>query len=167
MRTPKDIDSAVNNGGTTTAVLGTPGIGFSGVTKTGGIPAIAPQSFASSGTAVNGTGIDRLVVNGPFTSCSVFATSGTSTGSPGTQAGVFTLQDSADNVTFANYLPPGYTSAPTLTLSADNSAGQMGIDLSGARQYVRVTATGTYTTITAQLYAAMIVFGGAVTEPTL
>lgn len=168
MQTPKDIDALVSNGAVTTATVGPQGVGFSGGTKTGGTPAIAPASNAASGTAVNGPSIDRLVAAGDFSSCSLFAESGVSTNSGGgaTQSAAFKIQDSADGVTFADYVPPGLAVAPTLVLNGDSQAAQMGIDLSGARQFVRVTYTPTYVTITAQLYAAQLVLGGAQVQPT-
>jgi hypothetical protein len=166
MRTPKDIASALNNGAGTTQANGAGGVGFSGATVTGGTPGIAPQSQSGAGT-INGTGVDRLQAAGSFSSCAIAGLTGAVSGSPTAQSATFKLQDSADNSTFADYVPPGLSAAPTLVLSAANAAGQVGIDLSGARQYVRVVCTVAFTggSSPTLLVGAGLILGGAQQEP--
>lgn len=165
MQSPKDINSRLNNGGGTTFALGASGVGFSGATVTGGTPGIAPQALAAA--TANGTGVDRVSAAGEFASCCIAAVTGATSGTPTTETATFKLQDSADNSSFADYVPPGLAAAPTLVLSAANTAGQLGIDLSGARQYVRVVCTNAFTggSSPTLLVAAALVLGGAQVDP--
>lgn len=171
MRTPKDIGSAINNGGCTVITLASPGIGFSGATKTGGLAAIAPQ--AAGAGAVNGGGIDRLVAAGEFASCSVAALAGATSGSPTHWTATFKVQHSvAQGSGFADYLPPGFSAVPTLVIQDTDTnptadAGALDLDLSGANQYVRVVCTVAFTggSSPTVLVAAALILGGAQQEP--
>jgi hypothetical protein len=147
MRTPKDINSAL------------------GLSAT---PGIAPRLCVASGDTVNGTGVDiRTLGGGPFASCSLVGSTGAVVGAPTTQTLTIKIQDSADNASFADYIPPTLAAAPTLVITASNTAAKIGVDLSGARQYIRVTATQAFTGgASPQQYAnAHVILGGAQIEP--
>ncbi len=131
---------------------------------------ISPQSL--SGTAVvNGTGIDRLGgdAGAPYESADLEVQTGTSTGAPTSYAHAFTLQDSADNATFANFDDTiNGNSPPTVSMTADGTIKRVKVCLKGARQYVRVVATPAFTGGTSPTtpVCATLVLGGAAVIPT-
>ncbi len=91
--------------------------------------ALALAPIAANG-AQNGVGVDRTGYSSAIADVS-FAISGAPTGGTVTAQ----LQDSADDVTFANI---GY---PVSVAVAASGIASVAADLSGARQYVRVVAT--------------------------
>lgn len=111
-------------------------------------------------TTVNGTGVDRLA----YGSATLFAAVGAASGSPSAQSVTYKLQDSADDSTYADISTE--TSA-LAAMTADNATGQLDIDLTGLRQYVRVVATVSLTggTSPAIPIAATLVLGGASVLP--
>lgn len=89
----------------------------------------------------------------------------------GTFSLVQKVQDSADNTTFADYVPPPIaglkqTVAPNTTITAANTVAETDVDLSGARQFlaldVKPNLAGGATGI---LAASTFEFGGFPTEP--
>src|SRR5690348_6905088 len=103
---------------------------------------VEPQS--STGSTINGTGIDRFAHNNPL-SCVLHQAVGAVTGAPTTASVQTTLQDSADNSTFANYEPDGATVQQTAALTAQNTENSVAIDLSTARRYVRAVTVVAFT----------------------
>lgn len=90
--------------------------------------ALAAGNALQNGAAVDRTGYTSLIAD------VVVGHTGAPTGGNVTVQ----VQDSADGVTFANY-----GSAVSAPITAGNAAGQLvsvGLDLSGARQFVRVTS---------------------------
>ncbi len=104
----------------------------------------APQEFSkvvlalasvASDALQNGLGIDRTGYQSALFDVAVEC-SGTPTGGTVT----LQLQDAADDVTFANYGAP--VVAPITAANAAGFVASIGGDLSGARQFVRVTVLG-------------------------
>ena len=121
------------------------------------ISAIKVQDSAAQ--AINGAAQDRV----GFASCVVFAASGDATGAPTAQAVDVKLQDSADGTT-------GWTDiagAAVATLAADDSAAEIDVDLSSARQFVRAVAIVAFTGGTAPTIpvAVSLIMGGAAELP--
>lgn len=114
----------------------------------------------------NGTGIDRATPGGNlYMGCTLSATLGATTGTPTSFTANYKLQDSADNSSFADYVPPGGVAADAATAqnTVASTIKEVDIDLSGARRYIRVVETiafvgGTSPTIgtqsTLQLYGS-------------
>lgn len=129
-------------------------------TTKGGVPA----SAIASATTVNGTGFDRT----GFLSCVLAVNVGAVTGTPATATVAAKIQDSADNSTFADFVPN--TGAASIAAQDVHTAGgffAVNVNLLGARQYIRAAITttlsgGSSPTIPA---GAAIVCGGAITEP--
>jgi hypothetical protein len=131
-------------------------------------PAIPPQLGAVSGGTVNGTGVDRATINsGPFASAILAVETGATVGAPTTTTVTAKIQDSADNVSFADYVPPTLAVAPTCVVSAANAANKIGVDLTTARQFVRVTITSAFTGGASPQVnlAAQLLFGGGQVAP--
>ncbi len=107
-------------------------------------PSVAPQ-VASAG-AINGASVDTQgIIGGPPLSAAVDVTTGALTGGPTTETATIKVQDSADNATFADYIPPGLAATPTAVVAAANARGTLAVDLSGARRYLRVVCTVAFT----------------------
>lgn len=109
-----------------------------------------------AGTDVNGSGIDRK----DYMSCTVVATLGAASGSPSAQTHEFIVEESSDNSSFT-----AITGA-TITLTADDSAGEVDIDLQGKERYIRVTYDASESSFTggsspANDIAAVVILGGA------
>ena len=129
--------------------------------------AMLPQAFAGA-TPVQGGGIDRSVAGGKtYQSCVLSASVGTAAGAPSAQAVTYKLQDSAENITFADYVEPVSGVVPTVALTANNTFGIVNVDLSAARRYVQVVATPAFTGGTSPSLPgeATLIFGGANTQP--
>lgn len=128
------------------------------VAKTGTAPA------ANGAATRNGTGIDRVALG--VDSCVLVALIGAPTGSPTGFTYDLKLQDSANNTDWADFNPSG---VGTGAMAQQTAAGvaEKDIDLTLARQYVRVVETLTITGGTAPTVPAgsAIVFGGASTLP--
>lgn len=123
----------------------------------------------------NGTGIDRLARGSPQ-SCLLWAYTGAATGAPDSYTVDAKVQDSADNITFADYVPPrspanvqpGVAADGAITqITADSSLATKAIDLSSAKRYVRVSEVTTLTggTTPKALVASGLILAGADTNP--
>jgi len=121
---------------------------------------VAPQSF-SGATPANGTGFDRT----GYESLVVAVQAGATTGSPTAFSLTAKVQHSADNSTFADYSVAG--TVPQVAVTAANTLAELDVDLSGAKQYVRVVLTPSFTggTSPTVLGGAVAVLGGAVSLP--
>ena len=100
----------------------------------------APQEYSKAALSLapvagngaqNGAGIDRTGYSSLITDLS-YACSGAPTGGSLT----LQLQDSADNVTFANY------GAPVVATVGASGIVSLAADLTGARQFVRAVSNG-------------------------
>lgn len=101
-----------------------------------------PPAVYVPGTT-DGTGIDRKAIGMP-NSCKIVANSGATVGAITADV---KLQDSADNATFADYVPPRGPTGTTPGVAADGACPQLtganqlqekNVDLSSARQYIRL-----------------------------
>ena len=101
--------------------------------KLGVVPA------ARSAGASNGTGFDKAGA----LSCKLVVLTGAATGTPTTQSATAKIQHSDDNSTFADYTPPDGSASVAVT--AVDSTGSVDVDLSGAKQYIRVVMTTAFT----------------------
>lgn len=122
------------------------------------VQSVRPQAAAAS---VNGVSIDRLAHNMPL-SAVLYTALGASSGAPTSFTVTPKVQDSADNSTFADYLPDGVHVAADAALAAVNTDSNFAVNLSSARRYVRVVHTvafvgGTSPTI---LTAGVLVLAG-------
>ena len=104
---------------------------------------LAPQAFSGS-TAVPGTGIQREYQNEGFNAVLIVLNVGAVTGTPTSFTLTVIIQDSADNSSFATYTPPAWEGAASLVGSAAATIYQLAVDLRGARQYVRVQLTPSF-----------------------
>lgn len=127
-----------------------------------------PPAVYVPGTT-DGTGVDRKLIGMPQ-SCKIVANSGATVGAITADV---KLQDSADNATFADYIPPRGPTGTTPGVAADGACAQIAgantlveknVDLSSARQYVRLRSViaGGGTSLAVE---AHIVFGGGDTLP--
>jgi len=116
---------------------------------------------------VNGTGWDRLTDLGMAGSCKLMGFTGVAAGGPTTQTVDISIQDSADNSTFAAYLDQNSNGALT-QITADSTMVQENVDLRGANQYIRAVAVMSLAggTTPTWPHASVIVFGGFDTTPT-
>ena len=105
-------------------------------------PQIGNVPLAASAGTRNGTGIDRTnpgAAPGMALSCDLVAKTGATTGGPTSFTVDAKIQDSADNASFADYVPPGAASAAAIaTITTANTLARKRVDLSGARRYIRV-----------------------------
>lgn len=119
---------------------------------------IAPVSTDGSAD-VNGAGVDRVGYYSGVVVCST----GAASGSPSAQSIVFQLQESSDNSTFTA------VSGATVTITADDTLGELDVDLSARKRYLRVVCTDatafTAGTSPANTVTASIVLGGADSLP--
>jgi hypothetical protein len=109
--------------------------------------------------AINGPAIDRQ----EFNSAVLKVSCGAAAGGPSAQTVDGKLQDSADGTTGWGDL----AGAAVAQLTADNAEGQVNVDLSGAKRYIRTVATVAFTggTTPAIPVAAEVVLGGATELP--
>jgi hypothetical protein len=103
---------------------------------------VRPQSPAAG--VVNGVSIDRQL-HSMAGCCAVHSGIGAITGAPTTASVITKLQDSADNVTFADYLPDGANVAVLPALTAANAEGNLAVDLTLARRFIRAVSTVAFT----------------------
>ena len=118
------------------------------------IKGINPEDSAAQ--TINGPAVDRHTYNLPR-SAVVACQVGAETGSPTSKTVNYKLQDSPDNSTWADYGSAG------TTITADDTDGELDLDLNGADRYVRVVVTvafvgGTSPTVPV---GATLVLGGA------
>lgn len=107
----------------------------------GTIPA-APVAGTRNGSAIN-----RRVGGSLAMSLTLIATTGAETGSPSARTFDAKIQDSADGSTgWADYIPPDQTTVAAVTqITAASSEAEVDVNLSGAKQYVRVVDTLAFT----------------------
>lgn len=103
-------------------------------------PAFTVTTTALS-ASTNGIGTDRR----GYETMAVMAAVGAATGSPTAQNVEVTIQDSADNSTFANLLDRDGNAVTTTGLTADSTNTYLRVDLSDARRYVRAVADPNFT----------------------
>ena len=113
---------------------------------------------ASAGTT-NGAAIDRDGYN----SCVLHGACGAATGSPTAQTVDQKLQDSADGSTGWADL----TGAAITQLAADDAEAEVDVDLSSAKQFIRVVSVVAFTAGTSPAIpvASTVVLGGPVATP--
>ena len=113
---------------------------------------------ASAGTT-NGAAIDRR----GFLSCVLHHAAGAATGAPSAQTADAKLQDSADGSGGWADL----SGAAAVQLTADDAEDELDIDLSAAKEFIRVVSVVGFTdgTSPAIPVAATVVLGGSDTEP--
>lgn len=133
-------------------------------------PRAANVPLASTGATRNSAGIDRATPGGQLAlSCKLVAQTGAVTGGPATQTLDAKLQDSADNSTFADYVPPRGVAADAAIaqITAVNTMKTKDIDLSTARRYVRVVEVAALTGGASPTLAveSHVVLGGADGRP--
>lgn len=117
--------------------------------------------IASAAATINGTSIDRQAHAMPL-SALLHTQTGAATGAPTTLSVISTLQDSADNTNWANYLPDGVNAATAPAVVAISADGNYSIDLTLARRYLRIVSVVAFTGGTAPTVgvAAELVLGG-------
>lgn len=122
---------------------------------------IAPAVYVPGNTL--GAGIDKLAIGNPQ-SCKMVVDVGAVTGS----SGAVVLEDSADNSTFAQYVPPRGPTGTTPGVAADAQINALtvaatltekNVDLSSSRRYIRLNSTVTGGTSMA-IEAHLVVAGG-------
>lgn len=113
---------------------------------------VAPA--AQSAGAVNGAAIDRQ----GYGSCVLIAQTGAETGSPSARSSTCKLQDSADGSTAWADI-----TGASVAVAAVNTAGEVDVNLAGAKRYIRVVNTTAFTGGTTPTLAssATVVLGGA------
>lgn len=116
----------------------------------------------SAGTR-NGTGIDRATPGGQLYMGAVLSGRvGAASGTPTSFSAIYKLQDSADNSTgWADY----GTAQDTVT--ADDGTGQVSVNLTGAKRYIRVVEVIAFVGGTTPKVegSAVVVLGGARSHP--
>lgn len=130
--------------------------------------ALKPQSYSStaSGTELNGRSVDRFAFDDLFRSAKVSVPYNTSLGSTDTVTIEYNLQHSDNGSTWADYDDKdGSTSFSQTITSTQSTAGTLenDFDLGGAKQYVRVQVTATFTASSGDsvdLASEMVLGGG-------
>lgn len=126
-----------------------------------GVVGTPPAAAKSAGT-VNGAAIDRKPVGLPgFDSCKLIVATGAESGSPTARSSTCTIQDSDNGSTgWANYVPPN--GAASVAVTAASSIGEVNVDLSSARRFIRVVEVVAFTggTTPTLLTNAIVVLGG-------
>jgi S-formylglutathione hydrolase FrmB len=120
---------------------------------------IVPQNSVAA--TVAGASIDRAAQPSMPRSAEVTLMLGALTGTPTAVSAVMTLQDSADDSTWASVLDKD-GNAVTVTVAAASTLARVDVDLSGARQYIRgnlVLGFTAGTTPTADLTAQLALSG--------
>jgi hypothetical protein len=117
--------------------------------------------IVSAAATLNGTSIDRLAHNMPL-SCLLHTQTGAVTGAPTAISVVSTVQDSADNTNWANYLFDGVNAATTPAVTAISADGNYSVDLTLARRFLRISTVVGFTGGTTPTIgvAAELVLGG-------
>jgi len=118
-------------------------------------PALGTVPEAASAGSVNGPAIDRL----GYGSCELVVATGAATGTPTTTSVTSKLQHSDDGSTSWTDLTDG--AGPTV--AAASSIGSVGVDLAGAKRFVRVSRTVAFTGGTTPTVgvASTVILGGA------
>lgn len=136
------------------------------------LTALVPQNVTAhigAKTANSTPSYDRSVDN--FAASLVLGVDTGAQAGGGTINLVSKIQDSADNTTFADYVPPPVagvkqTTAPQVAIAAANSHGEVDVDLSGARQFLALDVTPNLAGgATGILASAEFIIGGAPVEP--
>jgi len=96
---------------------------------------------ASTGATHTGAGIDRQTFGAGLFQIAV----GVATGSPTGQTVIATLQDSADNSTFANATAVTGLTVLGASITTDSKVQELGGDLSSLRRYIRLSIVTTLT----------------------
>jgi hypothetical protein len=122
------------------------------------------ETTNDTGTTINGTGVDRMNPNSREgqLSCKFFARIGTEAGGTVTTWDV-KIQDSPDNSVWADFTDESGNGAMT-QITADNSEGEVSVNLLSADRYVRLVSTLALSAGTAPI-SAVIVFGGSQLKP--
>jgi len=117
---------------------------------------VEPQS--SGAATIHGGWIDRYA-HGDAQSCILHQAAGAISGSPSASSITSIIEDSVDGSTLAGTVSGSGSPA---ALTAQNTESQVGVDLSAARRYVRITMTVAFTggTSPAALVYGDLVFGG-------
>lgn len=124
---------------------------------------VVPQS--NSGSAINGTGLERAVQPGEqiALSCVLHVQTGATTGTPSTISVAGKLQHSDDNSTWTDYTDPSTNASAAITaITAASTASSVDVDLSQAKRYVRAVVTPAFTGGSSPtiMVSSSIVFGG-------
>lgn len=131
---------------------------------------IKPEKGTVPAAVAAGTRNGAAILRKGFGSCVLVGETGAVTGAPSAQNLAVKLQDSADGVTFADYVPPGGVAADAAitTITAANTQARKDIDLSAARDYIRTVETASFTGGTSPTIGASsrLVLGGADSLPT-
>ena len=118
--------------------------------KTAG--SLVPQNSAAA--TLNGVAVDRL----RFDSCVLQGLVGAAAGSPTATSVLFFLEESADGST-------GWAAIDdaSVNVGAENSSGEADVNLAGAKQFIRVSATISFTGGTSPTVdvAGLVTLGGA------
>jgi hypothetical protein len=109
---------------------------------------IRPQS--NDGTVIQSTTVyaDRLVSGQGkmYLSAKLFASAGAVSGAPSALSFPFKLQHSdATGSGWGDYTDPVTGSVPTVTITAQNTEGEVAVNLSAAKKYLRVYVDGVFT----------------------
>lgn len=118
-----------------------------------GIPITKDDDFSAD---VNGSGIDRQ----GYWSAVVTATLGTASGSPSAQTARFKVQESSDNSTWSDI------DGATVDITADDTAGEIDLNLQGTERYIRVVFDASNSSFTGGSsptndFVATVTLGGA------
>lgn len=127
-----------------------------------------PPALPAAG-ARNSAAIDRATPGGNFfNSATLVQKTGAIAGSPSAQTVDAKIQDSPDGSTgWADYKPDGVTTAAIAQLTAANAVGEVDVDLSGAKRYIRVVETVAFTAGTSPTIGAdsTVILAGADRTP--
>jgi len=96
--------------------------------------ALYPQTVANA-AAASGSAVDRRGYDGGVICCTVGATAGV----PTTLSMAFKVEESADNAEWTAI------TGKTSTLTSKDSSGEINLDLTGVKRYIRLVVTGTLT----------------------
>lgn len=113
-------------------------------------------------TALAGTFTGPSVDRQDFDSAVIHGMTGAATGTPTTQSVIYKLQDSADDSSFEDV-----ANVDLAAMIADNDNGELDVNLSGLRRYVRLAAVVAFTggSSPAIPIAATLTLGGARSRP--
>ncbi len=128
-----------------------------------------PNPAASGAGTTDGGAFDRYGLGGDARmSCVMAARAGAASGTPSAQSLTYTLQHSHTTTggDFVNLTDPdGVT--PTIVLDADNEAGEVDVNLVGARRYIRIKRVAAFTGGSTPTWAngSCLVMGGSLKAP--
>ena len=143
-----------------------------GSALTGAAP-IVPVVQAGTGTLAS-VGVDRTSgdASAPYESCAAVAVIGANVGGVTGSIVTVSIEDSADNSSFAAYTDPttGALASKTVgtgtTVPASGTILKLNVNLKGARQFVREKIVSTQTGGTSVALAGLLILGGATVVPT-